>query len=181
MSRWLCLALCFFCGVTASAGTVNVTFIPRGDGLILVPDFMTYVGNSRRNPGALTNFTSDWERMDYIELNFDAGSAPIQFIARVSAEDAVISPGCNASTVTQTQLIECGSQTGQLSIRLSPQHYRGSVSISDLQVTGDDVSNDDMQWVATQTPEPSSIALLALAIGGAFASRRRKMSTTSRK
>ncbi|MDZ4783487.1 MAG: PEP-CTERM sorting domain-containing protein [Planctomycetia bacterium] len=174
MSRWLCVALFFFGGVSASAGTVNVTFIPRADGLILVPDFLTFVGNNRRNPGFLTNFTSDWERLDYIELNFNAGDAPIQFIAQASAEDAVISPGCSVSMVTQTQYIECGSQTGQLSIRLSPQYYRGSASIGDLQIIGDDVSNDDLQWVPTQTPEPSSLALLTIALAGAVACRRRR-------
>jgi hypothetical protein len=177
VSRCLCALVWALLVVPLSAGTVTVDFTPREDGLISVPSFLTFLGNTRG--GVFSNSTSTPQTMEFIELHFRAGDAPLTFTADIFAE-AMLSPGCDVTVAGGAPQFTCGDSDGNFTITLTAPFQDdphgpnyGRVWLDNVVISGDDVSADDLVWVRTTVPEPSSFALLALGAVAIAVMRRR--------
>jgi hypothetical protein len=182
-----CCALYLVPG-SAFAGTIVVTFEARPeDGFVQLPNFMSYNGfinGSLSSVGSATNLGG-------IGVALNAGNSPItiasarfeEFVAQAPDTPAsfLASDPCEVTTLTPGVIpFNCQSPDGQLSFSIGaasvsadPPLDVGIVSIDDLVITGDDVSDDDLVWVKPAVPEPSSFTLLAVT-AGVVASRRRR-------
>lgn len=176
----LCALVSALLAAPVSAGTVTVDFTMSPDFTIQAPDFMTWQGATRG--GKLHNGYAIKHVSGYtIGLTLDAGDAPISFTAIVGAVGTIVSPGCDVSMITQPhQQITCASETGYLPVEFRapdvdldpPWTFVPPLNLDDLVITGDDVSQVNMVSRFANTPEPSSLALIAIA-GIALAVLRR--------